>query len=127
MAAHLVRIVLLQIVTIVLSILITGFALKLRFGSGSHFPILATYTRDYGVWLMVLPLVWGVWGARENNNPKAEMGNTGTVFFLGFTLWVILGVFGFLSFMSACTHNSLLQVVPNGPVKSVPVTPSTEN
>ena len=117
MSAQLVRIVLLQIVTIFFGIVFTGFALKVRFGSGSHFPILATYTRDYGVWLLLVPLAWGVWGVRESNNPKPGMGDAGKVFLLGLTLWVLLGIFGFLSFMSACTHNSLILVIREQPAK----------
>src|SRR6185295_12188563 len=46
MSASLVRIALLQFVTVIVSVFIAGSALKMRFGSGSHYPFLATYVRD---------------------------------------------------------------------------------
>ena len=124
MSAALIRIALLQIITVVLSVLLVGFTLKVRFGSGSHFPILATYTRDYGVWLLLLPLFWGVSGVLENNRPKAGLGDAGLVFFTGVALLVALAFFGFISFISACSHNSLIQVVP---VQQTTPTPQPEH
>ena len=112
MSAALVRIALLQFITVILSVLLAGFTLKVRFGSGSHFPILATYTRDYGIWLLLIPFAWGVWGALENNRPKAGLGDAGSVFLIGVLLLIALAFFGFFSFMSACSHNSLIRLVP---------------
>ena len=115
MSAQLVRIVLLQVVTIIFTVVIVGFMLKVRFGSGSHYPILATYTRDYGVLLLLLPVIWGVWGLRENNNQKPDLGDTGTVLFTGVMLWVALLVFGYVSL--ATIPGSTIQVVREQPAK----------
>ena len=112
MSASLVRIALLQFVTVIVSVFIAGSALKMRFGSGSHYPFLATYVRDYGIVLLLLPFAWGVWGAVESNRPKTGLGEVGGVFATGVALLVALIVFGLVSFISAISYGTVIQVTP---------------
>ena len=112
-----------QFIVVILSVLLAGITLKIRFGSGSHFPILATYVRDYGIFLLALPAGWGIWGAIRNNRPLAGAGDAGLVFTSGVVLLGVLAVFGFLAFMSACTINSLITVIPQRPPASATPSP----
>lgn len=107
-----IRIALLQFVTVIASVLLTGFVLRVRFGSGFHHPLFATYVRDYGVLLLLFPFIWAVWGMVATNSPKPGLGDVGSVIQSGLVLLIALVAFGFFSFISACTHNSLIQVRP---------------
>ena len=124
MSAALVRLALFQFVAVILTVLLAGFTLKIRFGSGTHFPILATYARDYGVLLLLIPSIWTVWGAIELNRPLAGTGGGGRVFLSGIVLLGFLVCFGFLSFISASSYRSLLIGIPQP--RSTPATPETD-
>lgn len=124
MSSALVRIALLQFVVVIVSVLLVGFTLKLRFGSGSHFPILATYLRDYGIVLLLAPTAWGIWGALRCNRPLAGTGDAGFVLACGMVLLGLLVVVGFLGFISATSFRSLIMVVPQ---QSAAATPSSQH
>src|SRR5687767_6258271 len=125
MSFAIVRLALLQFVVVVLSVLLVGFTLKARFGSGSHFPILATYVRDYGIFLLLLPTAWGVWGALRSNRPLAGAGDAGLVFVSGIVLFAFLVCLGFFAFISASSYRSLIMVVPQQ--SPAAATPSPEH
>lgn len=110
MSSSLVKISLLQTATVIFNVIFVGLSLKLRFGSGSHFPILATYVRDYGIILLLIPFTWAVWGVVKINRPKPGVGDASWVFLTGVGLLVALAAFGFLSFISVWTYKSLVLV-----------------
>jgi hypothetical protein len=101
MSAALVRLALLQFVTLVLSVLFAGVALKAHYGSGSHLPLLATYVRDYGVILLLVPFAWAVWGALETNRPRAGAGDAAPVFATGVVLYVGIAYLAVSTYTSA--------------------------
>lgn len=130
MRAAIVRIALLQMVTVFIVIVFAGLFLRMRFGSGSHFPCLATHVRDRGFLLLFIPFVWVVWGVWENNSPKVGLGNTGKVMLTGILVWVGLLVFGFVAVGTIPTFPILVvsekkEIPPQAAVRA-PSPPATD-
>ena len=61
MSNALVRLVLLQFVTVIYCILAVGLMLKLKF-DGPAPPIFATSLRDFGIILFLVAAAWSTWG-----------------------------------------------------------------
>ncbi len=122
MSAALIRLALFQFMAVILTILLAGFTLKARFGSGSQLPILATYVRDYGIFLLLVPAAWAIWGAIELNRPLAGTGDGGSVFLSGVVLLGLLACFGFASLISASSFRSLVIAAPQQ--RSAPANPT---
>lgn len=124
MSNALARLALLQFIAVILSVLLAGTLLKVRFGSGSHFPILATNVRDYGIFLLLVPTVWGTWGALRVHRPRAGSGDAGTVFLTGIILFGLLVCVGLFSFTSVVLYRSVILAAPQG--QTAPVAPIPE-
>jgi len=111
-SAALVRLALLQLVVIAGTIVACGLTLRFRFGPGTHLPLLATYVRDYGFIMLLIPVVWAIWGLFELHKSLTNTGDGVSVFASGIWLLVLLVALGFFSWMSACTHHTLLIQLP---------------
>ena len=107
-------------VTVFFVIIFVGLLLRMRFGSGSHFPCLATNVRDYGFLLLVIPVLWASWGAWENNRPKVGLGDTGKIMLSGILVWVGLLAFGFVA-AGTIPSPPLIHVIPQNEETRTPV------
>ena len=112
LSAALVRLAFLQFLVVMCLVVVSGLLLKSRFGSGSHFPILATYVRDYGMALLLVPTIWGVWGIFQSHRPLAGAGDVDIVVASGIALLVLLVLFCIPVWLSATTYHSLIIQVP---------------
>lgn len=119
MSAALVRLALLQFVVVVCSVIACGLTLRMRFGSGSHLPLMATYVRDYGLALLLIPTVWGIWGIIRSNRPLAGAGDADVVVGSGIGLLILLTFFGLIAWMSAVTYHSLVIYIPPTPAPHI--------
>jgi hypothetical protein len=111
MTSGLIRLALFQFVTVVYCILFVGLAVKARFGSSAP-PIFASYVREYGVYLLLVPTIWCIWGAFRTHRPRSHSGDAGVVFLVGAILSVGLILVAFQGTVSALCYNSIIQHVP---------------
>jgi hypothetical protein len=121
MTSGLIRLALLQFVTVVYCILFVGLAVKARFGSSAP-PIFASYVREYGVYLLLVPTVWCVWGALHTHRSRLDSGDAGVVFLVGVILSLGLMLVAFQGTVSALCSNSIMLKVP-APTAPAPATP----
>ena len=111
MSSALVRLALLQFVTVIYCILVVGLIVKTRFGSPAP-AFFASYLRDYGVLLLLLPTTWCVWGALHTHRPRADSGDAGIVFLSGIILFAALVFVAFVGTISASSYRSLVMAAP---------------
>ena len=111
MSSALVRLALLQFVTVIYCILVVGLIVKARFGSPAP-PFFASYLRDYGAFLLLAPTAWCIWGALQVHRPRADSGDDGIVFLSGIILFAALVFVAFLGTISASSYRSLIIAVP---------------
>ncbi|MES2571325.1 MAG: hypothetical protein V4710_14890 [Verrucomicrobiota bacterium] len=111
MSSALVRLTLLQFVTVIYCILVVGFIVKARFGSPAP-PFFASYLRDYGVFLLFVPSAWCIWGALHTHVPRKESGDARIVFVTGIILFAALVFVAFTGTISAFSYRSLVLVAP---------------
>ena len=107
MNPHLTRLALLQLATLIFGILISTVMLKLRFGSSSNFPILATYVRDYGFLMAVIPIIWIFWATYRANHPSHSKANSLPLVSSGVAIVVIFLLLGIAGFGTATVHRSM--------------------
>jgi hypothetical protein len=121
MTSGLIRLALLQFVTVVYCILVVGLVVKARFGSSAP-PIFASYVREYGVYLLLVPTIWCIWGALHTHRSRSHSGDASVVFLVGVILSLGLILVGFQGTASALFSNSIIQHVA-APTAAAPTTP----
>src|SRR3989442_15034647 len=101
MKRELTRLALLQMTFIFYSILGIGVYLKLRYGSPAPAELFATYVRDYGFLLLLLPAAWCVWAVCQTNKPTANHRTGIGLYFSGIALTGLLAIVAFFATLSA--------------------------
>jgi membrane protease YdiL (CAAX protease family) len=113
-SSSLARLALMQVTAVLYCILFIGFIVKARFGSPAP-AFYASYLRDFGAFLLLVPTGWCIWGALRIHRPHADSGDAGRVFVTGIVIFAGLALLAFTGTISALTYRSLVI-----PVKMVP-------
>ena len=103
MPLAIVRIALAQILAVVYCVLIVGTILKMHYDHPMP-RLFATYVRDYGTWLFLVPIGWLIWVGVTNYKPTVETGDARTIFGSGVGLLVLLILIAFIGTLSACSR-----------------------
>ena len=94
--------------------------LKMRFGSPAP-PIFATFLRDYGLLLFLLPAGWLGWAARSGHRPRVDCGDAAALLLLGVAVLGLLGLVALVGTASVILHPCpLVQVQPLPPTGDGP-------
>lgn len=107
MSSALVRLALLQFVTVIYCILVVGIIVKTRFGSPAP-PFFASYLSDYGAILLGVPTAWCIWGVLHTHRPRTDSGDASIVFRTGIIFFAVLVFVAVLGTLSASSYRSLL-------------------
>ena len=108
------RLALSQLVVIVYSILVVGVLLKVRFGSPAPL-VFATFLRDYGFLLLILPAAWLVWAGLSSHRPRADTGDASSILLCGVCVLGFLVLLAVAGTVSVFSYHSLLVAVPDHP------------
>lgn len=111
MQSSITRLALFQFLAVFYCILAMGIILKIRFGSPAP-ELLATYLRDYGFVLLLLPAGWLMWASFSAHQPRVGTGDLVPILSSGLILLGLLILVAFLGTISACTRGTLVQVAP---------------
>jgi hypothetical protein len=111
MQSTITRLALFQFLSVFYCILVNGVILKVRFGSPAP-AILATYLRDYGVFLLLLPAAWLIWASVSAHDPRVGTGDLPSILGSGLILLGVLVFVALLGTGSAMSHRTLVQAVP---------------
>ncbi len=110
------RLALAQIAAVFYATLVIGLIVRIRFGSPAP-PMFATYLRDYGLFLLVVPLTWSIWASISVDHPKAGTGNLVSALVSGLVVLGVLVTLGFVGTVSACIdHLPMVSVEPTPPL-----------
>jgi hypothetical protein len=101
------RLALFQVLTIAYCVFAVGLVLKIHFGHPLP-DIFATHLCHYGVFLLVLPLLWCTAAVVEMHRPRVNSGDGLSVVGSGIILLAMLLMLAFLGTMDATHHQSLL-------------------
>lgn len=102
------RLALYQFVTIAYSVLCAAVMVKLRF-EGPAPQIFATYLREWGFLLFLLPATWLLWASMQVNHPRPETGELKPVLLSGLGLLGLLLAVAMLGSLSPFLHRSLIK------------------
>ena len=101
------RLALLQVLTILYCVVWIGTVLKVRYGSPPP-QLFATYLCHYGVFLLVIPLLWCGFAVVEMHKPRVDSGDGLSVVGSGVGLLVALTMLAFFGTIDASIHHSLV-------------------
>jgi hypothetical protein len=108
------RLALFQCLAVFYSVLFVGLIVKVRFSSPAP-PIFATYLRDYGFVLLVVPMIWLLWACLSADRPLPGAGEFGPILGSGLGLLGLLIFVAFIGTMSAILPGSTVQIITPPP------------
>lgn len=116
MQSTITRLALFQFLAVVYCVLGIALVLKIRASDPSP-AVFATYLRNFGAILLLLPAAWLLWASHAANQPRKETGDFDSILGSGFVVLVLILLLAIAGTISALPSGSGTLVKKAEPAK----------